>query len=612
MTESEALDLTNRPTFLARTDVDHIVTKSEVGRKPDGTLLYVLIKNVIPHEDCVAAYPVAQRIATAPITNRPIAAGGYMEPRTRKDGSKGNRSEVPDLPHLKGAKHGIAGFYSDRQSGKLACRLTSFSAHEWQQFEKLLPLTRRVDEMFRNYLPERHAPQGQAMTRIDKKFVVPGTAFTTITINRNFRTAAHLDEGDFHDGFGALTLLTAGDFSGGEIVFPRYRIAIDYRMQDVLLCDVHEVHGNLPIVGIPENYARLALVFYLRENMLEACPAMASEPSDRPPADVVPFPSQIAEAEFEVGGFDDTLDCVTISDDAEPDDSSDQSDVPISEHFAAAIEFGRDLITTQDLDPVYTAIHGAGLDYDFRARLLLAYSCLYHLGASVAIAQNKDTDYWDALMVAAVNEGLQWPRGSERRHWRGQQALQTAHYLRERYTYPEDVVQYWATGGESSFTSVTNRIKEIPRYGPWIAFKIADVLERVMGHRVDFSTCAMGVYKEPRSAAALILSGDAGANIADTDLEGVMQNMLLPEHLGTLMAPPDFARLVNVQEIETCLCKYKSHVNGHYPPGKDTLEVLDGLKESRWANSITRRMVEVLEGLPYARKSSTSSRRTRR
>lgn len=81
MTEREALDLTNKPTFLARTDVDHIVTTSEVGVKPDGTLLYVRVNNVIPYEYCAAAYPVAQRIATAPITNRPIAAGAYMERR---------------------------------------------------------------------------------------------------------------------------------------------------------------------------------------------------------------------------------------------------------------------------------------------------------------------------------------------------------------------------------------------------------------------------------------------------------------------------------------------------------------------------------------------------
>ena len=36
---------------------------------------------------------------------------------------------------------------------------------------------------------------------------------------------------------------------GGCLVFPKYRIAVDIRSQDVLLCDVHEYHGNSPITG---------------------------------------------------------------------------------------------------------------------------------------------------------------------------------------------------------------------------------------------------------------------------------------------------------------------------------------------------------------------------
>lgn len=209
------------------------------------------------------------------------------------------------------------------------------------------------------------------------------------------------------------------------------------------------------------------------------------------------------------------------------------------------------------------------------------------------------------LQVAATNEGRHWPRGSERRHWRGAQAQDTVTYLRDKYRHPEDVVLYWAKGGNSSFSSITDRIKEIPRFGPWISFKLADMLERVMGHTVDFGSCAMRLYKEPRAAAALILTGNEKATIKDSDLESVMKKMMLPEHLGSLMAPPDFARPINVQECETVLCKFRSHLNGHYPPGKETREVLEGLKEARWNNSVTQRMIQVLEALPYARKSPT-------
>ena len=270
MSADEAIDLTNRRTLLVRGDVDHVVTSSEIGLRPDGEPLYVLIKNAIPEEFCTAAFPVALRAANDSVIggSRAVAAGAYMEPRTRKDGSTANYLEVPFMSHLVGAKNGIMGFFDKPQ-----CRLTDFSARDWEQFQETLPLIRKVNEIFRIYLPERFANQAEAVSDVDEKYIIPGTVFSTITDNLNFRTACHCDEGDFERGFGALTMLTRGEFWGGELAFPRYRVAVDYRMGDVLLCDVHEVHGNLPIRGFEGEYSRLSLVCYLRAAMLKVCPA---------------------------------------------------------------------------------------------------------------------------------------------------------------------------------------------------------------------------------------------------------------------------------------------------------------------------------------------------
>jgi hypothetical protein len=175
---------------------------------------------------------------------------------------------------LQGAKDGFVGFVADRfPDGELSCRLTSFTKRHWEQYQELLPLTRKVSEVFREYLPECYALQDAAANRIDSGSVIEGTPFTTITINKDWQTAVHMDQGDLKSGFGALTLLTAGEFTGGELVFPRYRVAFAFRMQDVLLGDVHEPHGNLPIVGNWGEFHRISLVFYLRENMLIVCPA---------------------------------------------------------------------------------------------------------------------------------------------------------------------------------------------------------------------------------------------------------------------------------------------------------------------------------------------------
>jgi len=109
---------------------------------------------------------------------------------------------------------------------------------------------------------------------------------------------------------------------------------------------------------------------------------------------------------------------------------------------------------------------------------------------------------------------------------------------------------------------------------------------------VDFSQFELGVYSEPRKGAGLILTGDQEEEITDADLKLVVQE--LQKKLGHHNAPPWLTtrkpRKVNIQEIETVLCKYKSHVNGHYEPGKDTKEVYHGLQDPKFDCALVGRM----------------------
>ena len=61
---------------------------------------------------------------------------------------------------------------------------------------------------------------------------------------------------------------------------------------------------------------------------------------------------------------------------------------------------------------------------------------------------------------------------------------------------------------------------------------------------------------------------------------------LLIKAFDTCQAPPRYERAVNVQEVETILCKWKSHQHGHYPVGKDLHEVDKHLKG--WGNLARR------------------------
>ena len=136
------------------------------------------------------------------------------------------------------------------------------------------------------------------MSRADTKplLKIPKTSFSTVTINRNFRTAMHRDAGDFKDGFGNLTVIERGKYHGGYTIFPQYGVAIDLRNNDFVAMDVHQWHCNTPLyeteedkiyneslepafkdnpevgtVGIYEKYTRISFVCYLREKIL-SCP----------------------------------------------------------------------------------------------------------------------------------------------------------------------------------------------------------------------------------------------------------------------------------------------------------------------------------------------------
>jgi hypothetical protein len=274
-------------------------------------------------------------------------------------------------------------------------------------------------------------------------------------------------------------------------------------------------------------------------------------------------------------------------------------------HFNKMVAFGAALIETQDLDPVYVAIAGAGLPKARVKRLLLAYSCLYHLGAAAYISNFTTEDFWQELYKAAVNKDLLWPRGSERRHWRGKASLSCVDWLHSHFLTPEHAVDSWSqipleeecpcAGEAISCQQVFDNVQQFPLYGPWIAFKVADLLERVLEIPVDFSQFELGVYSEPRKGAALALTGDTEAKITDRELNQVV-TALLRSPLGRMKAPPGRDRSINVQEIETVLCKYKSHCGGHYELGKDTREIAHGLSDPRWGATASKlkRAVEPL------------------
>lgn len=265
-------------------------------------------------------------------------------------------------------------------------------------------------------------------------------------------------------------------------------------------------------------------------------------------------------------------------------------------------KFGHQLIVSGDLDPVYIALHRCAFTFDVLSKWLIGYWCLYHCGAASFLAEQSDADFWDTLMLAARNEapaptGGRWPRASERRHWRGQQAMRSVEDLSFYRGTPAELVEsLW--DGDMDFASVSKRVQAWRGFGPWIAFKVADMLDRVMGRPVDFDEAAVFMFKDPRKAALMqwrvYHPEQADIGPPEEAIRHVVNRLI--GTFSNLKAPPDYRRPIGLQEVETVLCKWKSHMNGHYPLFNDTDEINEGmvnwLPHSDVAKAFAKNMVQ--------------------
>ena len=188
----------------------------------------------------------------------------------KKEAHKVENKYISDTTYANQVNSGIAGWF-DRYPRIPYGRATAYTQHSFDKFKMSFPFLQTLDRGFAELLPTRHAAQREAADEIDPAFLVPETVFTTITVNKTFRTAAHRDAGDFTNGLSNLLVLSNnGNYSGGYLILPEVRVAVNVRPGDLLLVNNHEyIHGNTPIVTHDEVAERISLVCYLREKMLE-------------------------------------------------------------------------------------------------------------------------------------------------------------------------------------------------------------------------------------------------------------------------------------------------------------------------------------------------------
>jgi hypothetical protein len=227
-------------TFLDENSFETLLTEDADVYSADGALLLKFRKAAIPVDLARLGSDHLQPFVR--LTEARGVAAGTSKKRTRSDGTTTNTTTNPHV------ETGAAG-YMDQNAMVRYCRMTALTHEYFEDFKESLPFIHHVDRLYEMLCPEAYNRQLDISRGTNRNYVIEGTTFTTVTVNRNFQTAVHKDSGDFPHGFGNLTVYREGSWTGSYFCLPEFKLAVDMQNGDMLFVDVHRWHGNTPFVN---------------------------------------------------------------------------------------------------------------------------------------------------------------------------------------------------------------------------------------------------------------------------------------------------------------------------------------------------------------------------
>jgi hypothetical protein len=234
--------------FPDRKHADIILNHDTTATTRNGEIKFMFLRDVFSRELLKPAYTDWKHV-TGLLSNRVDVVGTAQLPRSK------NKAGIPS-PRW-GVYAGVLKDVKGRQ-GRLGWdgpgHPTPLTLRHPEMLDRNRPLIERADTYYAEYLPIYYAIQRAAVEQTPDARLW-NTAFTMVYIIRNHRCAYHRDTGNLRGGM--TCLVPMGKFSGGELVFPRWRIAIAFKPGDLLLFDPQQLHGNLPFEG-----ERISAAFY--------------------------------------------------------------------------------------------------------------------------------------------------------------------------------------------------------------------------------------------------------------------------------------------------------------------------------------------------------------
>lgn len=225
---------------------------------PAGQPLCIYLPGAIPPAMRETAYTLLHPIKIL-TQNRGLASGSQRV--QRYEGSR-NSYSAPVYSAVIGAM--------DRMGGRFPyCRQTAWTGRHAEQWAALYPYFYAVSNLFAEHVHDRWKRQFEVAMMTHPDWRIPYTPFTTVTVNNTYSTGVHQDDGDLEEGYSCLTTLRRGSYTGGQLVFPEYRVAVDLQDGDVILMDAHQWHGNVELEKQSDDAERISSVLYYRTKLQE-------------------------------------------------------------------------------------------------------------------------------------------------------------------------------------------------------------------------------------------------------------------------------------------------------------------------------------------------------
>jgi hypothetical protein len=256
------------------------------------------------------------------------------------------------------------------------------------------------------------------------------------------------------------------------------------------------------------------------------------------------------------------------------------------ERLPDLVRFGRHLLASGDIDPIYPILRSIHQERRFNEEQALWHSFLYvawyHLPVGHAAFDWAPRSISKAAYGKHIrNIGSTWPTGIERRSNRGGRVFThiesfchvTSHIPLSQWFRNGFVTAPTLAKRNANWRMLNERLQAVWGNGRWAAYKHCEVLRRVHDLPVEAPDMGHRFSSGPREGLATLygpLEGQGEAVIAVLDGQGRdLQERLEKRGL-----------TVDVEELETILCNWKSLLKGKYYVGHDIDELQEQINQA--------------------------------